>query len=93
MRAVEDGRALWGTSATDLFAVGAQGTILHYDGSSATDVFTVGPSIYHFNGTSWSSMVAPSNQLGYRKVWGASANDVFVIGGYGTIYHYGPKSV
>lgn len=30
---------VWGTSSSDLFAVGSGGTVLHYDGSAWSDMF------------------------------------------------------
>jgi hypothetical protein len=65
----------WGSSATDVFAVGADSNhdaaVLHYDGSS------------------WSPMRVPP-AAGLSAVWGSSPVDVFAVGDYGTILHYGP---
>jgi hypothetical protein len=66
---------VWGSSATDVFAVGD--SILHYDGTSWTaqrisalyavwgtsdhDVFAVGDyaSVMHYDGTTWTLQIAP----------------------------------
>jgi hypothetical protein len=57
---------VWGTSASDVFAVGAgppgpPGVILHYDGASWT-------------------MIASSSTDGFDGVWGSSSSDVYVVG-------------
>lgn len=63
---------VWGSSASDVFAVGAEvstgGTILHYDG------------------VAWSQM--NSTATGLLGVWGSGQNDIFAVGGGGTILHY-----
>jgi hypothetical protein len=58
--------AVWGSSTTNVFAVGAGGVILH--NSSAT----VG------GGGTWVKTVQSSSTL--TGVWGSSANDVYVVG-------------
>jgi hypothetical protein len=76
---------IWGTSPTDVFAVGGseaaeniwQDTILHYDGSS------------------WSVMDRGSFPVYLRNAWGSSPGDVFAVGydanfAAGVILHYGP---
>lgn len=65
---------VWGSSATDVFAVGSSmlwdccGTILHFDGAG------------------WSYMALPENVLGLTGVWGSSPRDVFAVGD--GILHY-----
>ena len=60
-------------------------------GVSGTDVYAVGgDSIYHYDGTSWSSFSLPDN-LSYGNfsgVSGASGADVFAVGAVGLITHY-----
>jgi hypothetical protein len=70
---------VWGSSATDVFAVGEGGTILHYNGSSWTPMASVTTADY----------------LDLSGVWGISGTDVFAVGdGYDpvlgtiTILHY-----
>jgi len=63
---------VWGSSATDVFAVGVAGTVLHFDGSSWTPMSS-GLSFNH-------------SEL--RGVWGSSATDVFAVGEAGIILHY-----
>ena len=58
--------AVWGSSASDVFAVGAGGLILH-----ATNA---GPGM---TGT-WVKTIQGSSTL--RGVWGSSANDVYIVG-------------
>ncbi len=63
---------IWGVSGSDVFAVGQQGTVLHYDGVGWT--MTHGPS--------------SNRSLDLLGVWGESGNDVFAVGYPGTILHY-----
>jgi hypothetical protein len=69
-------RRLWGSGATDVFAVGA---------GHQTEA-----AIWHYDGSSWNFM--PSDAEGMRwSVWGSSPNNVFVVGdasGNGLISHY-----
>ena len=75
-RTLED---VWGSSATDMFAVGfdktrSTGTILHYDGSTWTQQLSL-----------------PEIEL--QSVWGAAANNVFAVGSHiqsaaGAIMHF-----
>jgi len=64
---------VWGSSATDIFAVGADGIILHYDGNP--------------EGT-WSAMDSSITTNTLNGVWGSSASDVFAVGDDGIILHY-----
>jgi photosystem II stability/assembly factor-like uncharacterized protein len=63
---------VWGSSPTDVFAVGWNGTILHYDGRTWAPVD---------NGTT-------TNYLYHNAVWGSSPTDVFAVGLFGIILHY-----
>lgn len=65
---------IWGAADDDLWAVG--GT----PDASSTAI--------HFDGTSWTPASLPQNGGAYFKVWGSAANDVFVVGQYGKIYHF-----
>jgi hypothetical protein len=67
-------RGVWVASATEAFAVGDNGTILHW------------------NGTSWTSMTAPTDPwAGVRlnAVWGSSPTNVFAAGAGGMLLRYG----
>ena len=44
--------SLWGTSSTDVWAVGGEGTIYHYDGKTWKDQSPAGLSAFHFS-TIW----------------------------------------
>ena len=64
---------VWGSSASDVFAVGVGGIILHYDGNP--------------EGT-WSPMDNSTTTNTLNGVWGSSASDVFAVGVGGIILHY-----
>ncbi len=66
-------RAVWGTTDTDVWAVGDQGNIAHYVNGSFTRVFSNG------------SANVPADLTG---VWGFSANDIWAVGTGGTVLHY-----
>ena len=64
-------RGLWGSSATDIYAVGFDfvapiARMLHYDGATWTEV---------------PGFVADAEQLSFEAVWGTSATDVWAVGG------------
>jgi len=66
---------VWGSSATDVFAVGGGGTISHYDG---------------INWIPMDSGINDSlSGVWLSGVWGSSASDVFAVGGHcdGFAYH------
>jgi hypothetical protein len=67
---------VWGSSESDVFAVGDQGTILHYDGSSWTSM----------------TSPAAVGTCGISGVWGTSPTNVFAtVGGYSgcsSVLHY-----
>lgn len=73
---------LWGASPQDLWAVGGTPS-----GNGPNDV------LLHYDGSSW-RQVPPPKALGvpYLKVWGSSAQDVFVVGQQGAILHYDGSS-
>ncbi|MGN6391947.1 MAG: hypothetical protein ACTHM9_06845 [Gemmatimonadales bacterium] len=82
--------ALWGSSATDVFAVG------YIESSSGGE----DPYIAHFDGVEWAPMPLPqsaSSDLGWlTDVWGTGPNDVYAVGTLhfwddpfgGMVYHY-----
>jgi hypothetical protein len=63
---------MWGSSQSDVFAVGDDGTR---------------GLIRHFNGTTWSSMPSPTDHK-LSDVHGTGPNDVYAAGGLGEVYHY-----
>jgi hypothetical protein len=65
---------LWGSSPTDLWAVGSGGGAGLY-------------GIHHWDGTAW-SIVAGDMYTVYASVWGSSASDVWVVGSGGVILHW-----
>ena len=70
---------IWGSAPDDLYAVG---------GYAGRDGF-----IIHYDGTSWSRLPEPPGLAldvrgdipGFFKVWGRSADEVYVVGGRGTL--------
>jgi hypothetical protein len=60
------GRALWGTSPTDLFVVG-----------SATQPDRSG--IWHYDGQTWTEQVSRAD-TNFVSVWGNTSNQIFAIG-------------
>ena len=99
--------AVWGSSAHDVFAVGAK--MLHYDGNGWTemlnrefsdvwgsgpnDVFAVGGggTVFHYDGDVWLPM-ASGTDAGLRGIWGSSSSDVFAVGDGEIILHYDGNS-
>jgi hypothetical protein len=72
-RTEQDLSAVWGSSAKDVYATGARGSILHYDGS---DWSSLGAGFTERLG----GMRAASSSLG--GICGASSVNVFAVGGY-----------
>lgn len=76
---------VWGSSATDVFAVGA---------SILWDVTGAGRgTILHYDGVGWSYMPVPADAVELSGVWGSSPEDVFAVGAGGpgdqsVILHY-----
>src|SRR5438552_19005530 len=74
---IPDLNGVWGTSASDVWAVGVQndyGKFLH-------------SIILHYNGTAWSPVWRGTTGA-LSGVWGTSASDVWAVGDNGTILHY-----
>jgi cysteine-rich repeat protein len=96
------GRALWGTSTTNIFAAGAgiqrfdgsvwspqpnpTGTFLAVSGTSPNDLFAVGPSSYSYNGSSWAA--GPFSDAGLAAVSASGARGVFAAGQNGALHHW-----
>jgi hypothetical protein len=65
-------RAIWGTSATDVFAAGSW-----FDG------LEVHGYVVHYNGTQWSPMdLGGADAIRLSDVWGSSSTDVYAVGQY-----------
>jgi hypothetical protein len=71
-----DLRGVWGSSGSNVFAVGGVSDKLNFYGT-----------ILHYNGNAWSVMITGTIPPLYA-VWGTSRNDVFAVGANGTILHY-----
>lgn len=82
-------RAMWGSSGSNVFTVGTDGVILHYDGghwipmASGTDELLCGVW-----GNSGGSVFAVGN-LNANDVWGSSSSDVFAVGPSGVVHYDG----
>jgi hypothetical protein len=64
----------WGSSASDIFAVGEYGTMLHYDGSE----WSIQPT----------GLQPPERWYHLNAVWGTGPNNVWAVGNAGLILHY-----
>lgn len=63
---------VWGSASNDVYAVGYNDTIVHYDG----------------NGTfNWTFENPGTSGVRFNSIWGSSTNDIFVVGSGGTIFH------
>lgn len=60
--------AIWGTSGTNVYVVGDDGTFLHYDGTS----WQIVPG-YPFAGDQYADAMG---------IWGSGPNDIWIVGGY-----------
>lgn len=71
---------IWGSAPDDLWAVGG--------GSRRVE----DAAILRFDGTSWRRVATPElqhpNVFSFFKVWGSSANDVYVVGQRGLVLHW-----
>jgi hypothetical protein len=76
----EDLWGVWGAAEDDLWAVGGDG--LH-EGSA---------TLLHFDGQAWSPYALPALKRprvwAFYKVWGSSADDVYVVGQSGAVLHF-----
>lgn len=75
--AAGEGDVLWSGWATDneIFIVGDEGVVLHFDGSATLD------------GRLWSTMETPT-QLPLHSIWGRSRNELHAVGWMGTILSF-----
>ena len=63
-------RGVWGSSATDVYAVG-----FHFIG--------LGAALLHYNGVAWvqaDNFTDQDEELAFQGIWGSSATDVFAVG-------------
>jgi hypothetical protein len=78
-------RDMWGSSSKDVYAVGER--LYSADTPSHNSVTTV---IYHYDGTSWSSITGGIGRL--YGVWGSSSSNIFAVMGMqgreDTVYHW-----
>ena len=65
-------QAIWGTSASNIFAVGQNGIV---------------SAVAHFDGTTWAAQTLPASTHVLRAVWGSSATDVWAVGDQNTAFH------
>jgi len=76
---------LWGTSYTNLYCLANQQVPPVTDGSHP--VLKV-HEVWHFNGTEWTALGLPGGIVYGRGLWGSSASDIYVVGGYFQILGY-----
>jgi len=67
-------KSVWGSSSTEIFAVGDETEGTHYG------------IIYNYDGKTWSKIY--SGYKYFYDIWGSSGTDVFAVGEDGTIFHY-----
>jgi len=71
---------VWGAAPDDLWSVGGDGLA---DGQA---------TLLHWDGSTWSTVALPTLQKAnvwqFLKVWGTSANDVYVVGQRGVVLHW-----
>ncbi|MBN9161526.1 MAG: hypothetical protein J0I07_11215, partial [Myxococcales bacterium] len=72
-----DLHAVWGTGPNDVWAVGAEGTILHFDGVAWT-VSSTG--------------LGSGQEVNLTGIWGSGPNDVWAVGGNVALHFTGTKS-
>jgi hypothetical protein len=70
--------SIWGTSATDVYTVGA-------DANDGT-----GPQALHFDGTRWTRIDTGAGRGSLWWVQGVSATQVYMVGSEGTVLRYDP---
>jgi len=73
--------SLWGTSDTNVYAVGNKGIILHCDGEKWTEMPDRPATCTRLRATS-----------DFLSIWGSSSKQVYAVGRNGAIYNYKGKS-
>jgi len=71
--------SIWGSSSSDIYAVGGYWWWSSSGGEYETHSESV---ILHYDGSSWSPVLADSGYA-LQAVWGSSSNDIFAVGGWG----------
>ncbi len=75
---------VWGATEDDLWAVGG--------GGREGDL----PVLIHYDGTTWENVVVPALERAqvraFFKVWGVSADQVYVVGQQGVVLHWNGES-
>jgi hypothetical protein len=73
---------IWGTSPQNLYVVG----VLHGapDPKNANDQGL----ILHYNGSGWDETIRPEMGVHLKAVWGASADNIYVVGDPGVVAHW-----
>jgi len=74
---------VWGTSATNVYAVGSGGLIIDYDGDGDDDTVS---------DNRWDTPTPPITGNDLYAIWGASANNIYAVGQLGivgTILNFG----
>lgn len=74
-------RGIWAASPTDVFTVGRQATVTHFDGSSWTPV-----------DVPVRNAMGGRENYDLQAIWGSSPSDIFITGANGTILHYNGTS-
>ena len=75
---------IWGTSGTDVYAVGQGGTVLHYDG--------VGWTRMRLDLRSLTQKVGEYDCANLYGVWGRSSQEVYAVGSNETIIRLCPNA-
>lgn len=74
---------MWGSGPSDIYVVGKVSTKY------------IDAVVYRYNGSTWSQLVLTATTTirdgGYRAVFGAGKNDVYVVGDKGYVSHYNGK--
>lgn len=78
-------RDLWGTSATDVWAVG-------HAIADRTVGDKTGSSLLHFDGARWTETVPPGLDDSFWRVAGSGPNDVWAVGEKGAIVHWNGRA-
>jgi len=95
--------SVWGSSATDVYAVGP-GIMHHFDGiewsttyppvskgiwgSDSANVYILGSqALLHYDGTTWSQMDPEHYSIACEDIWGIG-EDVYIVFSYGSMLHY-----
>jgi len=68
--------AVWGTSATDVYAAGQNGLIIHYDGDGDNDTIP---------DNRWDAPMTSGTTVNLHAIWGASATNIYTVGAVGAV--------